>query len=271
MCGIINNMNEQEWLTSDNPQAMLSWFECDDSPPYGRKASDRKLRLFAVACCRQVWHLLTDECSRKAVEVAERFADGEATVEALVFARDAAWDAVRESAWDAVGDAARDAAREAAKTTARDAAKTAAKDAAWDIQVAMLREIIGNPFRPSSIESAWLTPTVIALAQTAYDERSLPDGNLDTDTLAVLADALEEAGCPDETCSRCRGNKVVAWVAGSAQIDIPDEKGLQPRMRHFCPKCVGSGRTLNPILTHLRSRGPHVRGCWVLDLILGKS
>jgi hypothetical protein len=70
----------------------------------------------------------------------------------------------------------------------------------------------------------WLTATVQALAQAAYNERSLPVGTLDLSRLAVLGDALEEAGCGDDT-----------------------------------------------LLTHLRSPGPHVRGCWALDLVLAKE
>ncbi len=73
-------------------------------------------------------------------------------------------------------------------------------------------------------EPAWLTPTVTSLAIAAYEERSLPSGELDTARLAILADALEDAEC-DNT----------------------------------------------DILTHLRGPGPHVRGCWPVDLCLHKG
>jgi hypothetical protein len=88
----------------------------------------------------------------------------------------------------------------------------------------LARDIFGNPFRPASVEPEWITPTITNLATAAYDERVLPSGELDPARLAVLADALEEAGC-----------------------DNAD------------------------ILSHLRSPGPHVRGCWVVDLLLGKE
>jgi hypothetical protein len=90
-----------------------------------------------------------------------------------------------------------------------------------------LRDIFGNLFRSVSLSPAilaWNDGLVVRLAQAAYEERHLPEGTLDNGRLAILADALEEAGCPD--------------------IDILD---------------------------HLRGPGPHVRGCWAVDLILSKD
>jgi hypothetical protein len=88
----------------------------------------------------------------------------------------------------------------------------------------LLRDIFGNSFRPVAIDPAWQMSTVAQLAQAAYDERELPSGHLDPARLAVLADALEVAGC-----------------------------------------------TNADILAHLREPGPHVRGCWAVDLVLGKA
>ena len=101
---------------------------------------DKTLRLFACKCVREVWHLLTDERSRKAVEVAERYAVGDATDEEL--------DAARDAAWDASSSAARDAAIAAAMAAAWDAAIAAAWAAAWaaamDKQIMILIQLIEN-------------------------------------------------------------------------------------------------------------------------------
>jgi hypothetical protein len=61
----------------------------------------------------------------------------------------------------------------------------------------LLRCVIGYPFRPGSVEPTLLTATVTGLAAVAYEERALPSGELDPRRLAVLADALEDAGCSD--------------------------------------------------------------------------
>jgi hypothetical protein len=97
-------------------------------------------------------------------------------------------------------------------------------DAEGRLQFELLRDVFGNPFRAVAIAPGWRTPTVVSLARAAYDERALPAGTLDPVRLAILADALEEAGCHS-----------------------------------------------TDILTHLRRPCEHVRGCWVVDLLLGKS
>ncbi len=96
------------------------------------KGHDREIRLFAVWCARQVQHLMTDPRSLDALDVAERFANGNASNNDLSAARDAAGDAAWDAAGDAAWDAAWDAAGAAARAAASDAAWAAAGDAAWD-------------------------------------------------------------------------------------------------------------------------------------------
>ena len=61
-------MTETEWLTATDPKVMLNFLR--------GKVSDRKLRLFAVACCRAIWDLMDDSRSRQAVEQVESYVDG---------------------------------------------------------------------------------------------------------------------------------------------------------------------------------------------------
>lgn len=292
-------MTEQEWLASDDPAAMLrvvlhgevTW-KAGTPKPVVSKASDRKLRLFACACCRQVWHLLTDERSRRAVGVAEQWADLPPERQARthrhrthVFGRaDRAYCELVDGGVEQYHPArlAALAARDTLQATGAGCCgeplsgrmeRLGLRPAA---QAALLRDIVGNPFRPAACDPAWRTADVLALARAAYDLRAVrvvagdagpsgltgrpievslevEDGTLDHDRLAVLSDALEEAGCPSKWCRLCKGEKIIM---------VGEYRPLK------CP-CVEAGP--HPLLAHLRSPGPHVRGCWALDLTLGKE
>jgi hypothetical protein len=77
-------MTEQEWLTGESPQKMRGRLEESGG------TSERKLRLFAAACCRRVGRWLLDPCQHAAVGVLERYADGLATASELYAAVPAA-------------------------------------------------------------------------------------------------------------------------------------------------------------------------------------
>jgi hypothetical protein len=207
----------------------------------------RKLRLFAVACCRRVWGLL-EEDSRDAVLAAEQVAEGRgqkespkarealkaAEAKAALVARRLGKPKGARAAEAAAATAAAEAVRSDAGHGAMFAAKAAATARALSrgeqpaaeekFLVDLLVDIHGNPLRPVAFDPGWRTGQVEGLARSAYEERSLPGGELDVARLAVLADALVDAGCNN-------------W----------------------------------DILSHLRGPGPHVRGCWALDLVLARE
>lgn len=226
-------MAERDWLAASDPVAMLYHVRY--------RATDRKLRLFACACCRRVWHLLEDPRSRQAVEAAERCAEGLVPAAERAVLREVEWAAQwavaeRASAFLAVrkaAGAARSAAAGAAAGTRMFAEEVeqvlrdtitaegpARREAARADRAALLLDLFGNPFRPAAVDPAWLSwgaGTVLRLAHAAYDEQRF-------EVLPILADALEDAGCDD-----------------------------------------------TPLLNHCRAGGVHLLGCWALDLLLNKG
>jgi hypothetical protein len=220
-------VTESEWLASTDPQKMLEYLR--------GKASDRKLRLFAVACVRGTfWSQLTGQARKNTVEVAEQFADGHNSDAEMGSAYFAKW--LSDDDWTLAGCAARECAIPSAWKALTDVllymreavrrGQLGSERMSYGVQV--LRCIVGTPFRPPPplppAILAWNDGTVKRIAEGAYDDRRLPEGILDPSRLAILADALLDAGCDDEE-----------------------------------------------LLSHLRSAGPHWRGCFAMDTCLGKS
>ncbi len=209
-------MTEEEWLSGTDPRPMLGFLR--------GKVSDRKLRLFACACCHRFFQdRITDARTRECLAGVEAYADGCITKEELIRLRRKA-NQVRgnpkaHEAVQAVWFCSLHWTRIAAEHFMRIRGSRASRK----VQRLLLQDVFGNPFRRVIPNSVRGTSRVVSLAQAAYADRVLPANTLDADRLAVLADALEDAGCTDAA-----------------------------------------------ILEHLRGPGPHVRGCWCVDLLLGK-
>jgi hypothetical protein len=238
-------VTEEEWLRSANPEEML-WALATQFPAgreyHGFPSYNRKLRLFAIACCRHVGHLLTEPRSWEALAVIERYADQLASEKEKAAAQKTSLDA-----WLKL-ERAKDGCKQAAlavhlaiddivdgsnaASSVADQAMLAAQVAAGEpeeargavaiaeetYQATLLREIFGNPFRPVSFSPSWRTDTALSLARQMYEAREFS-------AMPILADALQDAGC--------------------------DRDELLARLR-------------DPHATH-------VRGCWALDLVLGKQ
>lgn len=234
-------MIEAEWLKADLEfKLQFLW----------GSASERKLRLFACACCRSIWEFIEAAPARRAVEAAERFADGQASKRELADAQRQLANYIDDDPDGAVYDpetgevragllAAQHAATPrlslaALHATAAEAINAIPSGAYWNSwddngsegddvyqeeiqQNLLLADIIGNPFRPEQVSAKWLSATVVSLAQAIYDEGQFQN-------LPILADALEDAGC--------------------------DQRNL---------------------FQHCRLPGEHAKGCWAVDLILGKE
>jgi hypothetical protein len=232
-------MTNDEWESCADPRRLL---DC-----VGHRATDRQLRLFAVACCRRIWLLLTDERCRRAVETAERFADGLAGADELESAHRTAKAAQESGCPGAPVNATASTlepcrgrfgydAEHPVMIDVREAASRAASQwansrpgnggAEWTeilraerlAQCNLLRDIFGNLHFDAGLGPCWFPHQDVAVASLARD---IYQGG-DFSRLPLLADSLEQGGCDT---------------------------------REILDHCCGSAL--------------HVRGCWVVDLVLG--
>jgi hypothetical protein len=213
-------MTEAKGQTCTDPQQMLDLLR--------GKASERKLRLFACACCRQFRD--QQQVIGAAIQTAEHYAETGKSKAALKRARQSVkavrhqipcGDKTRYVEWAALWLAEVAASENAFGGVGSEVVRlTSLGIVPPDVQLSLCglgHDILGNPFRPVTLDTSWLDSDVISLAQTIYDTRTF-------DRMPELANVLENKGCTDTA-----------------------------------------------ILEHCRGPGPHVLGCWVVDLILRKK
>ncbi len=213
---------ETHWLASESPASLL----------YNAKQlkvlKPRKAMLFACGCYRLVWDKITLAHVRETVEKAEEKADRKVKPEELRRCRTYVpglplydpQSLLQLSLSSLVTPKMIPTHIAWLIREAFDRAKWehGNKWGAYKPQADLVREILGNPYKPVNFDKSWRTNTAVTLAQQMYDSREFS-------AMPILADAIQDAGCDnDDILSHCRDTNQV-----------------------------------------------HVRGCWVVDLVLGKS
>ncbi len=246
------------------------------------KVSDRKLRLFACACCRHIWHMLIDDRSRKAIEVAERFADGMATLQELEDAANAL-NAAFHTANDVL-NAADNADASALYDPDTATAFEAARPTADALEAA--RTLLGSgrnhyfPFRATwHVVNADAHEAAVGAANCLYTSVV---GDAGSDIAARKAASKFICQYRRNLFRDIFGNPLcrvaidptwLAWNDGTviklAQV-IYDERTFQC-LPVLADALEEAGCMDADILAHCRQPGKHVRACWVVDLLLGKE
>ena len=215
------------------------WSACDNLSSlwwYIRyRSNKRKSRLYTVACCRQVWHLFVDPACRRAVEISERYADKLSSREELIQARREA----EASDWDAAALAAQGASPDAAS---------------WVFAAA--------------VRTAFNRPDPNDVAQ--YVQRAAPDAPDLPNRQRLL---FHELSGPhlfrpvpfDRSCLHWNDG-----VIGKMAQVIYDARAFD-RLPLLADALEEAGCADAAVLAHCRAPGEHVRGCWVVDLLLGKT
>jgi hypothetical protein len=215
-------MTEAEWLACEDASQLIIAM-----PEHGR-VTTRTHALFVVVACRRLQGYYFKKETDFALRTLELYADGTASEEAMeqVFAHventTYGADCIDLRICEAVADVLFWSGTFFDSLRALSAGLTGLIPSDVQAQAVLghadlVREIVGNPFRPSKLQPSTITADALRIATVAYDSHEFG-------CLPILSDALEEAGCTD-----------------------------------------------TDLLAHLRSPGPHVRGCWALDHILGKS
>jgi hypothetical protein len=231
-------MTDAEWLAFEDPLAMLQW-RLGESRLWDNsfdKATKRKLMLYGCACCRLVWNHIVDERSKRVVELVENFADGKGQQEELDFALAEAYRVATSNStafWPKVSVGAAQPTLLGVSTTSTNTAY-------------ILLGFKSQPPGPRTREAETLRPGLALLTNYVRD---------------LFRPQPSKFVLPSEwqTAAVQQGAKVIynerRWDEMPILADALEDAGCDD----------------TEILSHLRGPGPHTRGCWALDLILGKA
>lgn len=246
-------LTEEEWLSCPLPSLMLRYLY--------RVSNGRKRRLFAVACCRRITPLIPPRFL-PLVDVAEAYADGRATREQL-------WEAWMCAGWMKEPDDTMLAEGQTRPCEYDDTLTDA------DERTINCVYRVTNPPETYDIVTDWVDDAANWVALNAANAAAfLPEAGTWEKTKLwaewayqadVLRDIYGNPFRPLHFSPQWRTPEVLALAQ-----DI-DASGMFEQMPQLGEGLQGAGCQEEAVLEHCGSHTPHVRGCWVIDALLGKS
>ncbi len=230
-------MTEAEWRGCENPTLMLKQME--------KVGSDRKMRLFECACVRRVWHLLNDERLERVLLGMEHFADGLISTQELK--------PLHELAWELEDD---------------DHTSAQSRCIAYELGLASRVEQPGSPYMDGgpihSFSGRWSAALAAkgACGQEEFERTKKVERKQQT---VLVRDIFGNPFRPVAFPPFWRTNTTL--MLAKQMYELRDFS-LLPILGDAL---MDAGCEAEEIIGHCHSEGPHVRGCWVVDLVLGKE
>jgi hypothetical protein len=230
---------ERTWADTDLPELMLDF----SLAKWGR----RKLWLYGCACLRRSLLLLMDQHAQSCVDLAERVADGVASEQEMIQALQ------RRTAFSAL----------------------ATQGEARDSKLIDHLFVPLNP--PASVKLSYMVADEMGLFRVgwAWSKGNLPDEKVDEYVRTkfgerraqcdLLRDIFGNPFRPVVFDPKWRTEDALGLSCG-----IYEDRAFD-RLPLLADALMDAGCDDEQVLGHCRSDGPHVRGCWVVDLVLGKE
>ena len=250
-------MTEQEWLNCAESWKMVNFLSTFGNAPFSHSpARHRKMGLFACHCCRRIWHLLADERSREVVEACERLLDHEAP----------------EMSYRGLAEIARLTANEQHSNIPGGGSERWLAEANYEASCAVLGCVSVSIVNGASIAAA------VAVKRWAQFKGASARPSAKKERLVQVSLFRDIIGNPFRPVAINPAwltwrNATVPKIAQAAydERELPSGELDRVRLAVLADAREEAGCTNADIVAHLRSPGPHVRGCWVVDLLQGRE
>jgi hypothetical protein len=252
-------MTEKEWLDCSDPPRMVTYLRA--------KGSERKLRLFAVACCRRSWALIPEGASREAVVTAEQYADGlvcnEAREEALAEVVEVIEALQERLDWAREGMAYLQSLGERQRLCAACAAACTVEAADEDDFVRTCAYVV-DAVAPEWVIGRGADRSIIR--KDRQQEQAAQCALL----RCLFGNPFHSPPCLYPTLLAREGGTITRLAGAAYEQQLLPSWQLDPACLAVLADALEEARADSVLLDHLRGPGPHCRGCWVLDWALGK-